>query len=329
MSKDFIEEYVSIGGLSQYMLHYPGAKADSPVLLLLHGGPGSPEANFSYLFRRWWGDDMTLVQYDQRGSGKTLHKNPKYDTYPLSKAALLADLAEIVAYLKKLYNQSKIVLLGHSWGSVLGADYARMNPDDISLYIGVGQVVDMKRSEGLGFEKALAMAREAGNRRDVQKLEKYSPYPPQEMHTEEGYRALSAVRKIQQKYGLAVSLPMSLVLAFIKSPSFKWYDLTTMLLKAGKVNLPLLKDLIDYDLTKEDLNYKMPVCCIQGERDYQTVTSVALDYFEMIQSPNKQIHVIKDAGHMTMVDQPEQFARALRQALTMLDSTEITAKATL
>ena len=320
MAKEFIEEFVSIGGLSQYILHYPGARADSPVLLLLHGGPGSSEANFSYLFRQWWGDGMTLVQYDQRGSGKTLHKNPKYDTYPITKSSMLADLAEVIAHLKKRYNQEKVILMGHSWGTVLGADYARKYPADISLYIGVGQVVDMKLNERLGFEKALEMAQKAGNMKDVQKLQKLSPYPPEEMHTKEGYRVLTAVRKVQQKYGLAIRLPLPLVLAFIKSPSFKWSDLTTMLFKAGKVNLPLLKDLMKYNLNEEDMNYRMPVCCIQGEKDYQTVTPVALAYFEKVQSPKKQIHVIKDAGHMTMVDQPEQFADALRQALTMLEA---------
>ncbi len=318
MPKEFVEEFVNIGGLSQYILHYPAAKADSPVLLMLHGGPGSPEANFSYLFRQCWGDEVTLVQYDQRGSGKTLQKNPKHNTYPITRDAMLDDLAEIISYLKKKYKQEKVALLGHSWGSILGADYARMHPEDVSLYIGVGQVVDMRRSERLGFEKALEMAQKAGNQRDVQTLQAHRPYPPEEMHTKEGYKALRAVRKVEQKYGLAVVMPRPLVLAFMKSPSFKWTDLTTMLLKAPKVNLPLLKDLMGYNLNEMDMSYQMPVCCIQGAEDYQTVTSVAVEYFEKIQAPDKQIHVIEGAGHMTMLDQKERFAVALRQALSML-----------
>lgn len=74
---EYIEEYKNIGGIEQYLLHYP-AKSDAPVMLFLHGGPGSAESPLGYLFRKWWGDLFTVVHWDQRGSGKTLGRNPKY-----------------------------------------------------------------------------------------------------------------------------------------------------------------------------------------------------------------------------------------------------------
>lgn len=319
MEIQYREEYVTIGGLKHYFLHYPAPRADSPVLLLLHGGPGSSEANFSYLMRQWWGDGMSLIQYDQRGAGKTLRKNPDYSAYPITKAAMLDDLHQVVGYLKEIYNKDKIVLMGHSWGTVLGTEYALAHPENIALYIAVGQVVDMFLNERLGFEKALELAKKAGNTKDVQALEAALPYPIDDMASAEGYRKLATVRKIQQKYNIAIRMPLSLIRMMMKSPTFVFSDLTTMMFKSAKPNLPLLNDLMQFNLNSREARFEMPICCIQGDRDYQTVTSVATRYFEGAQAPAKQIHVIEDAGHAPMVDQPQRFAQALHQVLTMAE----------
>jgi pimeloyl-ACP methyl ester carboxylesterase len=75
----FIEEYVSINGINQYLFH-SGTKYDNPVMLFLYGGPGNAESLFAHAFQEKWEDIFTVVHWDQRGCGKTLTKNP--DKYP-------------------------------------------------------------------------------------------------------------------------------------------------------------------------------------------------------------------------------------------------------
>ncbi|MMZ60162.1 hypothetical protein D1872_222370 [compost metagenome] len=74
-----IEEYVPINGIEQYLFH-SGTNVDNPVLLYLHGGPGSVESLFTHLFQDQLEKIFTIVHWDQRGAGKTLIKNK--DKYP-------------------------------------------------------------------------------------------------------------------------------------------------------------------------------------------------------------------------------------------------------
>lgn len=111
----YTEEYVPINGINQYLFH-SGTKYDNPVMLFLHAGPGNAESLLAHAFQEKWEDIFTVVHWDQRGSGKTLTKNP--DKYPTINL-MLKDLFEVIQYLKKKYNKQKIIILGHSWGSVL------------------------------------------------------------------------------------------------------------------------------------------------------------------------------------------------------------------
>lgn len=70
-----IQEYVPINGIDQFLYHL-GTRYENPVLLYLHGGPGSAESLIAYLFQEEWEKSFTVVHWDQRGAGKTLTKNP-------------------------------------------------------------------------------------------------------------------------------------------------------------------------------------------------------------------------------------------------------------
>ena len=113
------EEYVSINGISEYLLHYPAAP-EAPVFLHIHGGPGAPASIFAYRVEAL-PRNYTIVYYDQRGAGRTLRKNPFAG---LSMALLQQDLLETVLYLKRTYNKGKIGLLGHSWSTFPAASAA-------------------------------------------------------------------------------------------------------------------------------------------------------------------------------------------------------------
>ena len=97
--KQYTEEYVRIGGIEQYLLHYR-SKPEDPVLLFIHGGPGQTESFFAFLVEEYAERDYNIVYYDQRGAGKTWLKNKK--SRP-DMEILKRDLLEIVLYMKKQY----------------------------------------------------------------------------------------------------------------------------------------------------------------------------------------------------------------------------------
>ena len=49
-----------------------------------------------------------------------------------------------------------------------------------------------------------------------------------------------------------------------------------------------------------------------GEYDWTTPVAMVKDYYETITSPNKQLQIIKDAGHNVMFDQPETFCNLIK-----------------
>lgn len=97
----FEEEYVFANGIEHYLLHYPKAPG-TPVLLYLHGGPGSVESLFAYQLDSAWGEMFTHVHWDQRGAGKTLRRNGRRDR-PESMEQMLADLHGVIGHLRRKY----------------------------------------------------------------------------------------------------------------------------------------------------------------------------------------------------------------------------------
>ena len=67
------EHFVRVGGIDQW-IQIRGEDRDNPVMLILHGGPGWSNSTFT-LSLRSWEKHFTVVQWDHRGTGKTLRRN--------------------------------------------------------------------------------------------------------------------------------------------------------------------------------------------------------------------------------------------------------------
>ena len=309
MSK-FEEEYVFVNGIEHFLLHYPKAPG-TPVLLYLHGGPGNTESLFAYELDKVWGELFTHVHWDQRGAGKTLRKNRK-KSMPETVEQMLEDLHGIVTHLQEKYLADKIVILGHSWGSVLGSLYVLRYPENILSYIGVGQVVSMMENERIAYQQTMEMARQGGNQKHIQALAELGDYPPAD--PELLLKQMLIMRKIQEVYdnGPGSGFGLGEMLKIMRhSPSFQWRDLISFM-RAMKVNRPLVLQILSFCLTDTLPQYKVPVHYILGERDTITPTSLGKAYFDTLDAPDKTITIIPGAGHHPMLERPNESAAALR-----------------
>lgn len=301
-----VEEYVLINGIHQYLFH-SGTTDESPVLLFLHGGPGSSASLFAHAFQDNWEELFTVIHWDQRGTGKTLTKNPA--SYP-TLDVLLQDVLELVHYLKNRYHKQKIVLLGHSWGSVLGSLFIQDHPEEVACYIGVGQVVNKRASERLSYTKVKEAIVQANDSRDLKKLEALGDYPGEQLDTQWVKKSLQ-LRKLQGKYHLTMKSPVSPLKTLVTSPLFHFSDLSA-LIKGNKANKELVAFLGRFDVNAYPAEYNVPLYYIVGEHDWQTPVALTQDYVQSISAPEKKISLIPHAGHMPMVDQPALFLRLLR-----------------
>ncbi|MCM1533828.1 MAG: alpha/beta hydrolase [Corallococcus sp.] len=248
-----------------------------------------------------------VVYYDQRGAGKTQLKN-KSKPSEITLETLLEDLRETVNYVRTIYPDKKLILLGHSWGSILGIEYVKKFPETVDAYVGMGQVVDFKRGERVAYEHCFELA--CGN--DKRKLSKIGDYPNSVTEENVNEKCLK-FRKIQAKYGLTGYSGGSGKLAkiFIKSPVFRFPDISVMR-KAMTVNINLLKCLANYDASGYT-SFALPVYFICGKNDWQVPSVVVEEYFGAVSAPDKKLFWIEDAGHLTDLDNPIEYNNALRE----------------
>lgn len=302
-----VEEYVLINGIHHYLLH-SGTNDENPVLLFLHGGPGSAASLFAHAFQDKWEELFTVIHWDQRGTGKTLTTNP--ESYP-TVDLLLQDILEIVHYLKNRYHKEKIVLLGHSWGSVLGSLFIKQHPEEVAYYIGVGQVINKLASERLSYARVKEAIVQANDQGALKKLEALGAYPGEQLDTQWLKKSFQ-LRKLQRKYQLTGKTNVSPLKTLLTSPLFTFSDLAA-LIKGNKANKELMTFLQNFDLNAEPAEYKVPVYYIAGEHDWQTPPALIQNYFQKIDAPDKEMYIIPNAGHMAMVDQPASFRNILRE----------------
>ncbi|MCC8468229.1 alpha/beta fold hydrolase [Xanthomonas phaseoli] len=131
---------VQIGGIQQWVT-IEGQDCRNPVVLIVHGGPGNPNTPFAHrLFGSWTGD-FTIVQWDQRGSGKTYAASKPADGERLTMQRLTQDGSEVAHYASQRLGKPKLILMGGSWGSALSVTIAKANPNLFHAYVGTAQLV--------------------------------------------------------------------------------------------------------------------------------------------------------------------------------------------
>src|SRR5580700_9858419 len=110
--------YVDIGGLRQW-LQIRGEDRGNPVLLFVHGGPALSMIPFTYRSMRPWEKYYTIVNWDQRGAGRTYFLNDGADQTASGMDQIINDGIQVAEFARKQLHQDKIFLFGESFGSAL------------------------------------------------------------------------------------------------------------------------------------------------------------------------------------------------------------------
>jgi pimeloyl-ACP methyl ester carboxylesterase len=167
-------QFVSLGGVDQWVMTR-GQNVANPVLVLLHGGPGFPEARLWRHFNGALERDFTVVYWDQRGTNKSYARTISASSMTVTQ--FIADLDALVDLALRRFGKEKVTLYGHSWGSALGVLYAARFPGKVAAYVGTGQVGDWAASESLSYASVLAEAERRRHRRALKQLRAIGPPP--------------------------------------------------------------------------------------------------------------------------------------------------------
>lgn len=297
------DQVVRIGGIDQFV-SIRGADRRNPILLFIHGGPGFPTTPLA-----WWGthgleEYFTVVHWDQRGAGKTyLLNDPKLVAPTMKKERFVDDTEELVAWLRKEYGKDKIFVLGTSWGSYVGLEFARRRPEWLHAYIGMGQLGNSPESERRGYAFALDAARKANNAQAIADLESIAPYaqPGQPIPL----KAIQLERKWSDYFGgiMAYRQHQMDSVAVRLSPDYSDEEAAHVYDGNGFSEGFLLSPILSFDFA-DVTRLGCPLIVFAGRHDRTVNSTVAKEWFDHVRAPTKKFVWFENSAHEIMIEEP-------------------------
>lgn len=307
--------FVAIGGIQQWVT-VDGQDCANPVVLIVHGGPGNPNTPFAHGLFGPWTKDFTIVQWDQRGAGKTYGANKPSEDTPLTIARLADDGVEVARYAAQRLGKRKVILMGGSWGLALAVHMAQTAPDLFHAYVGTAQLVSYADDMKLSYARTLGLAKAAGDADSVGKLEALGPPPWTNP------RAFGILRRATRKYEALTTDPPPKGW-FAPGPGYDTpayeadytagedYSFLKFVGLAGDGMGPKI------DLRQLGTRFAMPVYMLQGEADLVTPPEVSRAYFDALTAPKKEFITMARTGHdpnVRMIDTQLEALKTVRAA---------------
>ena len=295
--------YLRLGGIEQWVM-IRGESVANPVLILLHGGPGSPETSLFRYFNSSLEKFFTVVNWEQRGAGRSYSRDLQDKDMMVDR--FVADLDELVDAIRQKLHKTRVVILGHSWGSALGTLYAARHPEKVSAYVGTGQIGDLQASELSSYAFVLGEAERRDNRRALKQLGAIGkpPYTTRSVGIQRRWLmrfvGLMRGKSFWQVFRALRTTPESSLLLmpdFIRGVMF---SLRTMWPQISHLNL---------ETAAPEL--KMPVFFFIGRHDHQVAAETSVAYFEKLVAPAKALVWFEDSAHMPPFEEAIKFNEKL------------------
>jgi len=305
-------EQLRLGGLDQYLI-IRGADTTKPVMLFLHGGPGSPEFSFMKEMNPSIENDFLMVYWEQRGSGKSFSENIPVESMTMEQ--MVSDTRDLSEMLCRRFNRDKIYLAGHSWGSLLGIKTAYQYPELYHAFIGIGQVAHQYRAEEVSFAWIREQAEQNQDDKALRKINDMV-FPDSLATSAEWMNFLPAERKFVNKYGGGISHDIRsmwpVIKIVLKTKEYTPGDK----IRFGRGSMfsldKLWPDVMNTNLFNTIDSMEVPVFIFQGKYDYQTSYIVAKEFYEQLKAPEKAFYTFENAAHSPVFENPDRFNDILR-----------------
>lgn len=301
---------VEVGGVP-HVVSVRGRRRDNPVLLVVHGGPGTPLAPTAWMWQRPVEEYFTVVHYDQRGAGRT-HALTAPDVIrpTLDPAQYVADAVDIAVWLTQELGVERVAVCGHSWGTAVATLAVVARPDLFSVYVGVGQLVSLEAGETASWRWARDEAGRRGLADAVAELDALLPYPGdpgtllEKIVIERGW-----VQRLggfgAGRDGCAFFMDGDLL-----SPDYTEADRAALLAGNALTAEVLIPQLANLDLGHVT-SFPIPMVQLLGRHDAMTPPGPVEEWLARLEAPSLVVEWFEDSAHMAMYEEPGHFLLAL------------------
>lgn len=278
-----------------------GNNRDNPVILFVHGGPCCSEIPYVRKYQDLLEQEFTVVQYDQRGSGKSYVLGTDYSGVTASTHA--DDLIALTAYIENFLNQNQVILVGHSYGTYIATITAARKPELFRAYVGIGQMSDTIESELDGLNKCIEAEDKVGNAEDVTYLSGL------ENSIAQG-QAITP-RNYVRKYNFAarnINENEDYLKGFLFGSEYNLLDVIRFYMASAKYQDGLIMEALKNPITDIVTEIEIPVYFVMGKYDCMTSPEAAEKYLDNLagQSP-KEMVIFENSAHYPQFEEKEKF----------------------
>ena len=292
--------YVEVGGIQQW-ISIRGDDRNNPVLLFLHGGPGDAINPWAYAGFGGWSKHFTVVQWDQRGAGRTFGQNSGAPPGSITVARMTQDGIELAELLRRELGKDKLLLVGHSFGSILGVLMVKARPELFHAFVGTGQVADSRRNYAVAYSALLQKAQTLGDQQAIRELREIGS-PPYA-----NGRGYGVQRKWSNRFeGADLFLPSTVGLA-LTAPGYTVHDVNDWFDGQGFSAEYLVPETSALEAKTLGGTFALPVFVIQGAEDFTTPTTLARSWLSGIRAPQKAFIPIAGGGHFAVFMKSREF----------------------
>jgi proline iminopeptidase len=303
-------EQLDVNGSKQW-ISIRGLNRANPVLLVLHGGPGSALMGMMWSYQKPWEDFFTVVNWDQRGVGKSFSAADSGRlSATLNPEQLAEDAAVVAQHIHRKLGARQMVVMGFSYGTSIGTRLVQKHPEWFSAYVGVGQMSN-ENNEKIIYDEVVKRARARNDTAVMRQLDSIAPYPPTDRPP--NYREMNMIRRYTALYdgnwygkknlSLYYALPAwgpdyTLEEAANVGPAMGWMGRNLVDGRNGE--RPRIND-----------RFEIPVVILGGRYDLMTTYAGARGWFEKVTAPKKEFITFERSAHFLMFEEPGRFLMTL------------------
>lgn len=296
-----------LGGYNQKVL-IEGKSKENPVVITLHGGPGTP-IPFSVGCRGLFPvftDRFIMVYWDQLGCG--INNYVIDDTFTIDMFVRMTE--DLVEQIKEKFPENKIMIFSTSWGSVLSAKLLERNPHAVDGVIACGQIV---KDVFICDEVRNTLAH---SNISPKKLERINSVTKENFTGKDLQLISGALRKhtdaYQNKKGRKAPMG-TMIKGLMKSPDYTMKDFKAIIVNGYMKNTSLWKEIIQINLTEQLRSVEIPYVILQGDTDIVASTRTVAELVTSCKNSNLSYQVVENTGHMPGAEMMDTLLTVLQE----------------